>query len=1166
MDLKKSLGYFSENEPQDRSEKVIQYINMKLASLGYPIYGQPKDPEFFEMTKPLLINYQEKNRLLSHYLCPADRRIQSFLTDYFKDVPENKGVRLPARTLILDRHGLARIMSIPPNKDHFSSDIIHSYRIHQGVLHNPKHDRRTTQGSFHIAEGGLPIPQDKLAVPKAVFLNLLRHALNPPKDMLTLPFTAAQKEKAELFISLLLRPTVCPEIPGISADKSMEIRFFAPGSLVGNLDFVESIFGNAGDPFLPENDAGLDIEHWTGHTGCVILAPHLIRVKKRELGLPAFQDATERQRKDGMCWKSEDELYNNGVAFKATCRDERGVMITLIADNYFGYCKKEVKTQISFSANLYGLSEEEHAGGAIAFPRYDVGDEFYLDDKYSQNDATFDDVVRMYGELMDVKPDGFAIDKRYRDIVYVPENAKFNLTNQTVSWAKDHHDVSVKLLAYHTYVLPSGYQIHMEKLGEPSVWRLIGTVAEGTLCHKPCTVSGGGKSEISKSIKDAMLQGPVFTSDFHQDMDHVAHILERDFSDRFLTPFKDKRPSRPILSSERSLGSVIKLFTPSNEYTDEYNTWLKSLPHHIKDLIYVVKRHYKPEWGKQWREHFTVDFINGHLGHELKYENRKLVANYLRLGREQDGSWRIYKLRQDFTAAKKVQAEDDITASVVMPAKSLRYLNPQYPNKSVKLVRNCEYRLFQRPDDAIYRGYDKQAESDLTTHNSFLSNYEPLTKEIAKELLEDAVDFDKYTTPVKDLIRQYYHEGKTTYFAVPSHPRMIKGKPSKNPRYLQNRPDIMNHRDTYLAEIGTRLFRRVPLNEKVLFPVNAVLPGRRMNPPDKKAKIPALAVYNPIHYQELPELFMDFICSVTGKSPSTTGFGSEGALTKGPFNALLPVVDLNNTLVSLILTGYAGFASAAGYIGPNFRFDHDISLLIPEIWCRMAIHERDPQFLIKHGYFEKTGDFLHRGKKVQASILGYRISLKFVHAFLGRIFNNPHAVFSEEMLKPELQNMDLFVEGIENLVTTQKRVAENYFNDGSIHAACPPLKALLHIMIHHEYEGKDLNHPDIRSLFTRESVLESDWYQERLKTQQQRQIALWKRHEKYLHNYLTIADFPEHVQHLDIRQKMEHIRKQIDWVSSQAYLDFLHGTIGADPFRGQILQEAESAPSMLGRS
>ena len=123
----------------------------------------------------------------------------------------------------------------------------------------------------------------------------------------------------------------------------MEVRFFAPGNLVSNLDFVESIFGNAGDPFLPENDAGLDVEHWTGHTGCVILAPHLTQVTKQAVGLPAWDAATERQRRDGMCWRKPDELYNDGRAFKLTARDARGVIVTIIADNYFGYCKKEVK-------------------------------------------------------------------------------------------------------------------------------------------------------------------------------------------------------------------------------------------------------------------------------------------------------------------------------------------------------------------------------------------------------------------------------------------------------------------------------------------------------------------------------------------------------------------------------------------------------------------------------------------------------------------------------------------------------------------------------------------------------------------------------------------------------------------------------------------------------
>src|SRR5262249_23115341 len=153
-------------------------------------------------------------------------------------------------------------------------------------------------------------------------------------------------------------------------------------------------------------------------------------------------------------------------------------------------------------------------------------------------------------------------------------------------------------------------------------------------------------------------------------------------------------------------------------------------------------------------------------------------------------------------------------------------------------------------------------------------------------------------------------------------------------------------RSSYLAEIGTRLDRRVPDGRPVYFPVNAVLAGRRNNPADPSVSLPPLAVYNPIHYQELPELFMEFISSLTGKSPSTTGFGSEGALTKGPFNALWAVVDLNNALVSAMLTGYAGFTTSAGYIGPNYRVDHDVSMLVPEIWCRIRVSERDPQFLI----------------------------------------------------------------------------------------------------------------------------------------------------------------------------------------------------------------------------
>jgi hypothetical protein len=250
-----------------------------------------------------------------------------------------------------------------------------------------------------------------------------------------------------------------------------------------------------------------------------------------------------------------------------------------------------------------------------------------------------------------------------------------------------------------------------------------------------------------------------------------------------------------------------------------------------------------------------------------------------------------------------------------------------------------------------------------------------------------------------------------------------------------------------------------------------------------------LAVYNPIHYQELPELFMDFICSLTGKSPSTTGAGSEGALTKGPFNALRPTADLNAALVSDILTGLGGFSTAAGYIGPHVWVDHDISLLVPEIWCRLTPQERDPAFLIRDGHLEPLADFEHNGAPVQASRLGYRITGKFVRTFFGRVFDYPSKVFTDEILKPETQDAEAFADGIRNITEAQQRVATAYIEDGSIAEACPPLQALLTIMATGSFEGKDNRHPDIRKMFTRESLLASAWYRARLETKQRRDIA-----------------------------------------------------------------------------
>ncbi|MCA9395849.1 MAG: hypothetical protein KC649_01660, partial [Candidatus Omnitrophica bacterium] len=447
---------YSSAPDKTRDPKLIQYINLKLASLGQPAYSKGTDAEFMEIADPLIRANQTRDRLTPDYLNPIDRRIQNFIDEYLSDCADENIPKLPGKTLVLDREGLSRVMSLPPDKDEFFSDIVSSYRVKQGVLHNPKNDRRTTKGVFHIAEGGLPIPDDKIAVPKKTYAKLLSLALQPPKKTMQLPFTSTQDKKAQVIVSLMLRPIVCPEVPGIIKEKRTEIRFFAPGELVSNLDFVESIFGNAGDPFLPENDAGLDIEHWTGHTGCVILAPHLIYATKKEVGLPHWDEASERQRRDGVCWKKEDERYNNGVAFKITARDAKGRMVTVIADNYFGYCKKEVKTQIGFSANLYGLCEEEHAGGAIAFPSYDLGEMFHLNNQVPKNGATFGDVAAAYADMFDLQPEGYGIDKQYPNIVYVPEDSMFDIKTQKVSWTFKGKPVSIKLLKPNVYVLPSG--------------------------------------------------------------------------------------------------------------------------------------------------------------------------------------------------------------------------------------------------------------------------------------------------------------------------------------------------------------------------------------------------------------------------------------------------------------------------------------------------------------------------------------------------------------------------------------------------------------------------------------------------------------------------------------------------------------------------------------
>ena len=305
---------------------------------------------------------------------------------------------------------------------------------------------------------------------------------------------------------------------------------------------------------------------------------------------------------------------------------------------------------------------------------------------------------------------------------------------------------------------------------------------------------------------------------------------------------------------------------------------------------------------------------------------------------------------------------------------------------------------------------------------------------------------------MQQFIREVADTGEPTYFVSTAHPRLVGGTPTKNPRYLQPRPDLLRERDVYLAEMATRLAAEMPLDAAVLNPSRRSCPDAGTIRPIRVGH-PASRGLQPIHYMELPELFMEFICSMTGKSPSTTGAGSEGAMTKGPFNALPPIIDLNAALVSLLVTGHEGFVTAAGYVGPHVRVDHDISLLIPEIWCRMTAEERDPAHLIKDGCLEKCQDFEFNGQKVLASRLGHRITAK-VRADVFRAHVQSSAPGAH---RNDAQAGDAGHGGVcrwRGKSSHAKARRGLLFQRRQCRMGCPPLRALLHIMVNGHWKAK----------------------------------------------------------------------------------------------------------------
>jgi hypothetical protein len=100
-------------------------------------------------------------------------------------------------------------------------------------------------------------------------------------------------------------------------------------------------------------------------------------------------------------------------------------------------------------------------------------------------------------------------------------------------------------------------------------------------------------------------------------------------------------------------------------------------------------------------------------------------------------------------------------------------------------------------------------------------------------------------------------------------------------------------------------------------------------------------------------------------------------------------------------------------------------------------------------------------------------------------------------------------------------------------------------MAYGHYEGKTIDDPSIRAMFTREALLASDWYRERLRIKQQREQALRLRHCEYICQHLNETE-PGEAWHRVLTENLETAERMLAKVGEPVYLEKLSGTLGAD--------------------
>jgi len=178
--------------------------------------------------------------------CPTDQRIENFLNDHFEDLTWRHPFGCPVSRCSA-RHGIARELSIPEGTDSYGNPYLPpsacATDLAQPTQRSPNHS-----GNVPHHRRGLPIPVIRSCA-AAGFRRTLPSRCN---TRTWINGRTLHGESTRLYARLAHSSCARLSVGGSRNlfPKTMEIHFFAPGGLISNLDFVESIFGNAGDPYL----------------------------------------------------------------------------------------------------------------------------------------------------------------------------------------------------------------------------------------------------------------------------------------------------------------------------------------------------------------------------------------------------------------------------------------------------------------------------------------------------------------------------------------------------------------------------------------------------------------------------------------------------------------------------------------------------------------------------------------------------------------------------------------------------------------------------------------------------------------------------------------------------------------------------------------------------